>query len=192
MRNPAPPVGAGRERPSLPRFLFAGQLEAHKGVTDLLAAWAVAQPAGGELSVAGSGSMEKSAAGARGVRSLGRLSPEAVRAQLQSATALIFPSIVIENAPTVILEALAVGTPVLASATGGVPELVRDGENGLLFPPADVPALSAVIARASAWTATEWRRLSDNARQAAGEWGLEKHLDVLEQEYVDSGKDPRA
>jgi glycogen(starch) synthase len=45
------------------------------------------------------------------------------------------------------LEALAVGCPVIATAVGGVPEVVRDGENGLLVPPRDPAALAAAIAR---------------------------------------------
>jgi glycosyltransferase involved in cell wall biosynthesis len=46
-----------------------------------------------------------------------------------------------------VVEALAVGTPVIATAVGGVAEVVRDGENGLLVPPGDVGALAAAIDR---------------------------------------------
>ncbi len=52
-----------------------------------------------------------------------------------------------ENFPHTIVEALAVGTPVIATAVGGVPEIVRDGQNGLLVAPHDVDGLSAAIAR---------------------------------------------
>ena len=52
-----------------------------------------------------------------------------------------------ENLPHTLLEALAVGTPVIATAVGGVPEVVRDGENGLLVPPGDVEAIAAAIER---------------------------------------------
>ena len=45
------------------------------------------------------------------------------------------------------MEALAAGTPVIATHVGGIPEVVRDGENGLLVPPADVDALAAAIDR---------------------------------------------
>ena len=41
-----------------------------------------------------------------------------------------------ENFPHTVVEALAVGTPVIATAVGGVPEIVRDGQNGLLVPAA--------------------------------------------------------
>jgi glycosyltransferase involved in cell wall biosynthesis len=52
-----------------------------------------------------------------------------------------------ENFPHTVVEALAVGTPVLATAVGGVAEVVRDGENGLLVPQGDVDALAGAIRR---------------------------------------------
>jgi glycosyltransferase involved in cell wall biosynthesis len=52
-----------------------------------------------------------------------------------------------ENFPHVLVEALAVGTPVVATATGGVTEIVRDGENGLLVPPDNPAALADAIRR---------------------------------------------
>ena len=53
----------------------------------------------------------------------------------RAADAALLPS-AWENFPHTVVEALAVGTPVIATAVGGVPEVVRDGENGLLVPPA--------------------------------------------------------
>jgi len=52
-----------------------------------------------------------------------------------------------ENLPHTLLEALATGTPVIATAVGGIPEVVRDGENGLLVPPRDVAAAASAIDR---------------------------------------------
>lgn len=52
-----------------------------------------------------------------------------------------------ENFPHTVVEALAVGTPVLATAVGGVPEVVRHDVNGLLVPPGDAAALAGTIAR---------------------------------------------
>jgi len=51
-----------------------------------------------------------------------------------------------ENGPTVALEAMAVGTPLLATRVGNQAEIVRDGENGRLVPPGDEGALAAAIA----------------------------------------------
>ncbi len=52
-----------------------------------------------------------------------------------------------EGLPVVLMEAASVGTPIVASAVGGVPQVVRDGENGLLVPPGDPAALTRAIER---------------------------------------------
>jgi len=58
---------------------------------------------------------------------------------------LVLPSVKSEATSQVIPQAFAVGTPVAATAVGGIPEIVRDGENGRLAPPADAPALARAI-----------------------------------------------
>ena len=58
---------------------------------------------------------------------------------------LVLPSTRSEATSQVIPQALAVGTPVVATTVGGLPEIVRDGENGRLVPPADAPALADAI-----------------------------------------------
>ena len=52
-----------------------------------------------------------------------------------------------ENFPHTVVEALAVGTPVIATRTGGVAEVLRDGVNGLVVEPGDIAALAAAIGR---------------------------------------------
>jgi glycosyltransferase involved in cell wall biosynthesis len=58
---------------------------------------------------------------------------------------LVLPSVRSEASSQVIPQALAVGTPVVATTVGGSPELVRDGETGRLVPPADPKALASAI-----------------------------------------------
>ena len=61
---------------------------------------------------------------------------------MQSASVVAVPSIVPDCCPTVILEAMALGRPVVAAASGGIVDLVDDGVTGLLVPPGEAPALS--------------------------------------------------
>jgi glycosyltransferase involved in cell wall biosynthesis len=58
---------------------------------------------------------------------------------------LVLPSTKSEATSQVIPQALAVGTPVAAAATGGIPEIVRDGETGRLVPPGDAGALARAV-----------------------------------------------
>ena len=80
------------------------------------------------------------------VRFLGALGRDDVLMLFRAADASLLTSSW-ENFPHTVVEALAVGTPVIASAVGGVPELVRDDVNGLLVPVRDVDAVTAAIRR---------------------------------------------
>ena len=73
-----------------------------------------------------------------------------------------------EGLPLVVLEAMALGRPVVATAVGGTPELVADGETGLLVPPRDVPALAAALQRVLD-DASLRRRLGDEGRRRVAE-----------------------
>ena len=79
-------------------------------------------------------------------RFLGAVSRDGVLRLFRAADAAVLSS-AWENLPHTVLEALAVGTPVIATAVGGVPEVVRDGENGLLVPPNDPAVLAEAIRR---------------------------------------------
>ena len=80
------------------------------------------------------------------VRFLGPLGREKVLELFRAADASLLTSSW-ENFPHTVVEALAVGTPVIATRVGGVPELVRDEENGLLVPPGDVDAVASAVRR---------------------------------------------
>jgi GT2 family glycosyltransferase/glycosyltransferase involved in cell wall biosynthesis len=81
------------------------------------------------------------------VRWEGALPHAAVPAALAALDAVVVPSIWLENSPLVIREAFAAGVPVIASDLGGMREMVRDGVDGLLFPPGDVAALHRCLRR---------------------------------------------
>src|SRR5690606_19214208 len=73
---------------------------------------------------------------------LGRVEGERKFALLREARAVIFPSLCYENFSLVLLEALSVGTPVIASRLGGLPTILNEGADSLLFAPGDAGALA--------------------------------------------------
>jgi glycosyltransferase involved in cell wall biosynthesis len=90
-----------------------------------------------------------------------------------------------ENFPHTVVEALAVGTPVLATSSGGVAEVVRDGENGLLVPIGDSAALAAAIRSYFADDALR-TRLRSAAASSVARFEAERILDELEQTLLRS------
>lgn len=72
-----------------------------------------------------------------------------------------------ENFPSIALESLAVGTPVVGFATGGIPEIVQDGVSGFLSPPCDVAALTANIRRLLRLDAVQLTAMRENCRKRA-------------------------
>jgi glycosyltransferase involved in cell wall biosynthesis len=141
--------------------LYIGPADRHKGLAVLLAAWRQPPP-GARLVVVGAGVGEVldqiGPVVPRGpVEFAGRLVGEPVWQRLRAAALVVVPSVWPEPCPTVALEALAAGRPVVASRIGGLPDLVADGETGVLVPPADPGALARAI------TAT----LADRDRLAA-------------------------
>jgi glycosyltransferase involved in cell wall biosynthesis len=69
----------------------------------------------------------------------------AVMSAWSRCTIALMPSIVLDACPTVTMEAMAMGRPVIASRIGGLPDIVVDGETGLLVPPGDALALGQAI-----------------------------------------------
>ena len=67
---------------------------------------------------------------------------EALDQLVQESGAVVVPSLWYENAPFVVYEALALGTPVIAAKHGGLPELIQEGMNGFLFDPGSVAGLA--------------------------------------------------
>lgn len=86
-----------------------------------------------------------------------------------SADAFIFPSQT-ETLGLVLLEAMAAGCPVVAAASGGIPDIVTDGVNGYLFDPNDAQGLVTATQRLLE-TSEEREKLRQNARQEAERWG---------------------
>jgi glycosyltransferase involved in cell wall biosynthesis len=134
-----------------PTLAFAGRITRQKALE--VALDALVRVEGVSLLVAGEGPdlpdvrRQASERGLDGrVRFVGSLGRDDVLALFRAADATLLSSSW-ENFPHTVVEALAVGTPVVATAVGGVPELVHDGENGLLVPVGDAGALADAVRR---------------------------------------------
>lgn len=79
------------------------------------------------------------------IKFLTNISYKASLNELKKSTLLVLPSICMENSPLVILEAMALGIPVVASDIGGIPDLVIDSKTGYLFKPRDIRDLADKI-----------------------------------------------
>ena len=139
--------------PNSPRLVCVGRLSAEKGQLLLIeAAHRLAQKGiMFELVLAGDGETRAEAEmlitryGLTGqVRITGWLSSDQVRKEILAARALVLPSFS-EGLPVVIMEAMALRRPVLASCITGIPELVLPGETGWLFSAGSIDELAAVI-----------------------------------------------
>jgi glycosyltransferase involved in cell wall biosynthesis len=135
-----------------PYFLYAGRVERVKGLGTLLRAVKESEIARGfELRIAGDGEARREyeawcgVNGLSNVRFLGHLSQEALKLELEAARFVVVPSEWHENAPLSVLEAAAHGKALVASDMGGLPEMVRDGETGVVFRAGSVEGLRAAV-----------------------------------------------
>ena len=163
--------------------LFVGRLTPHKGIDVLIRAL----PPDARLTIVGSEghdplpperdypSLLRSLAAGRRVRFLGAVDDEELARQYRSAAVVVIPSVertcygrrivVSELLGLVALEAMASGTPVIASRLGGLPEIVKDGVTGYLVPPGDVSTLRERLIQVLADPVAA-ARLGENARNA--------------------------
>ncbi len=184
----------GREESSAPfRIVCVGALEEKKGQTYLIEACRLLARRGFPLEclLIGDGELRPAlqaqirAAGLEEkVKLLGTQPRERVSALLKEAQVVVMPSIRLKNGkmegiPVALMEALAVEAPVVASAISGIPELVVDGETGLLVPERDPSALAQAIASLQR-NPRLGRRLGKNGRKKVlAEYDLVKNTRSL-------------
>lgn len=162
--------------------LFVGRLTPHKGVDVLISA----MPPDARLTVVGTEGHDplpperdyptllRSLAAPRRVEFLGAVDDDELARRYRAAAVLVIPSVertiygrriaVPELLGLVALEAMASGTPVIASRVGGLPEIVEDGRTGYIVPPGDVASLRARIVEVLGDPAAA-ARLGSNARK---------------------------
>ncbi|QVW25536.1 glycosyltransferase [Pseudomonas hormoni] len=159
--------------PSVPRLVCVGRLCEQKGQLLLLEAARIlaAQAVEFEIVLAGDGEMRgqiEALIAQHGlqskVRITGWISSDQVRTEILAARALVLPSFA-EGLPVVIMEAMALRRPVLTTYVAGIPELVRQGENGWLFPAGEVEELAAAMVDCLAQPAEVLQRMGEAAWQ---------------------------
>ena len=165
------------------RLVCVGRLCEQKGQLILLEALRVLKDQGVrfELVLAGDGEMRPEVETlvsryglSEQVRITGWIGSRQVREELLGARAMVLPSFA-EGLPVVIMEAMALGRPVISTSVAGIPELVRPGLDGWLVAPGDVGALAGAIAEA---LSSDIQRLQDMGRSGRQRVNNRHDIDV--------------
>lgn len=187
------------ERRSNDTVLFLGRVTAPKGIFDLLRAIVRVRDAvpAVQLRIGGVGEEAAVIAQARElgierhVHLLGWIDGEAKRLELQRAAVFVLPSYA-EGLPMGVLEAMASGAPVVATAVGGVPDVIRDGVDGFLVEPGAVEELADCIVRLLADAQLRQRIAAAAATKANELFSTETVLAQIEDLYAAVGARRRA
>ena len=143
------------------RLLCVARFQEKKGIDTLVAACAILRDAGVRfrLRLFGDGPLRAAVeadVAARGLGDVvhlgGSVPQEVVAREMREAHVFVMPCRQdargdMDGIPTVFMEAMATGRPVISTAISGIPELVRDGETGLIVPPDDPAAVAAAVRR---------------------------------------------
>lgn len=175
-------------------ILYAGRLDSPKGVDVLIQAAAHLPEV--PVTIIGKGPGEEQlrnqAAGLPNVTFLGHQSKEAVLQAMRTVSATVLPARWHENQPMSILESFAVGTPVISTAVGGIPELVLDGDTGWLMERDDPAALTRLMAEAAGDPEESRRRGLRGRLLVEGAHNPDAHMADLMRAYGRARSDVRA
>lgn len=182
--NPAPPYDPQADGE---RLLYLGRLTKEKGVDILLQAL---EGTNEYLDIAGTGPEEENLKAlvkelglTKRVTFHGHLDGETLEKLKKEAKAVILPSVWAENMSLVLLESLAYGKLIIASKTGGTPEIIRDGETGWLFPAGDIAALRECLGEINELTPPEREHRKHKIKDLIEPLSLENHLEKLTEYY---------
>lgn len=179
--------------------LYAGQLLPIKGVDTLVRAWGLLRQSGrigptDRLIIAGAGPLKQdlqiaalSVCVSELTSFIGEVSQEELSAWMSAADLFCLPSRN-EGTPNVVVESLASGRPVVASAVGGIPDLVRPAVSGVLVDPGDPAALADALAAA---LGRRWDAAQIAATMSGYTWDVlaERNADLWSR--VISGTEPQ-
>jgi len=170
-------------------FVYIGRLYPEKGIEVLVRA--VANLPAARLDIVGDGILRQSLENlivdlraADRIRLLGFKTGQELTDIRNGARALCVPSIWYENAPLTVLEAMAVGLPVIASDIGGLPELVEDGVSGFLAKPSDVDGWMEALEQMESFTVEQRREMGNAGREfVTKKMNWDEHVSKLEELY---------
>jgi glycosyltransferase involved in cell wall biosynthesis len=194
--NPVPrPSKVRAERRNM--VLFLGRLERAKGIYDLIEAFAAvrARVPDAELVCAGDGDLDAVArrAGELGMREAVHLTGwigDVKKAELlASAAVFVLPSYA-EGSPISLLEAMAAGVPPVASAVGGIPDLIAEGANGFLVQPGDRQTLATRLSALLLDPSLRERLGAAAADTVRERFDIDRVMTQLEQMYAAIGLVP--
>jgi glycosyltransferase involved in cell wall biosynthesis len=167
-------------------FLYLGRLSKEKGIQTLLAAFRQLNRSDYKLIIVGDGPLkpdleaEARRYGMDNVRFTGFLSGIALADAVRRSSCVVVPSEWYENCPMSILEALAYGKPVIGAAIGGIPELIEDKSDGLIFESGNAEDLADKMNYVAALTSLELEQMGRTGRQKIERlYNAERHYESL-------------
>lgn len=172
-------------------LLYVGRLTKDKGVEYLLKAMpeVIKRFSRCSLTLVGSGvdesyfhKLTQTLKIAQNVKFVGAVTSNELQKYYQRSTIVIVPSIYNDNFPTVCLEAMSVGRPVIGTRMGGIPELIEDGKTGWIVAPESSFELSAKIQELLA-NRESLQRMSYNQKEKFPQFSLDKHTKKIVQIY---------
>ena len=180
--RPAQPEGRGSASGPPTLLYVAGPNNPTKGITDLRPAFLRLRERYPGLRLRVVGDPPEGIAGENGVEITGRLPREVMPEEYRRADLFVLPTLS-DNTPVTLMEAMASGLPVVATAVGGIPELVVPGVTGRLVPPGDIPALAAAIEGLLADQEVRRRMGTASRKTAETRFGRQRMVSELEDVY---------
>ncbi len=147
-------LGSWKKITNYRKLLFLGRIDKAKGIGDLLLAMPsiLSQIPEVELVIAGDGEDKKNYEKmvqdlgiSKNVNFLGKIPQDKTKELISDSTIVTVPSDWPDNLPTVCIEAMSQGRPLVGTNVGGIPEMIVDGKNGFLINPAKPPELAEAI-----------------------------------------------
>ncbi|MBS5858106.1 MAG: glycosyltransferase family 4 protein [Clostridia bacterium] len=180
--------------------LYFGRLSKEKGILNLIEAFSKIQNK--KLYIAGDGPEKNKIIEIiennnlqKNIKLLGYLNQEEIKEYIRKCSFVVVPSIWYENCPYSILETLAIGKPVIGADIGGIPELVKNKENGLIFKYDDVSDLENKM-KILFEDNDLVKKLGDNAKKSAKElYGKDEYYkkiikiyeNIIKQRSIENG-----